>query len=46
MYVNGKTRPAETIPEMGGRRMMEEVNSTMIYCNKIYKCHSVSPGKQ
>jgi hypothetical protein len=34
MYENGKMRPVETVPDMGGggiRRMMEAVNSTMIY---------------
>jgi hypothetical protein len=31
MYVNGKMRPVETIPGMGGsKRMIEGVNSTMI----------------
>jgi hypothetical protein len=33
MYVNGKVRPVETITGMGGgqRRMVEGVNSSMIY---------------
>jgi hypothetical protein len=36
MYVNGKVRPVETIPGMGGkkdkfRRMVEGVNSSMMY---------------
>jgi hypothetical protein len=33
MYVNGKMRPVETVPGMGGegkRRMMEGMNSTKI----------------
>jgi hypothetical protein len=30
MYEDGKMRPIETILEMGARRMMEGVNSTMI----------------
>jgi hypothetical protein len=43
MYVNGKMRNVETIPGMeGGRRKMERVNSTMIYCKNFYKCHHIS----
>jgi hypothetical protein len=30
MYINGKTTSLETIPGMGGRRMMEGLNSTEI----------------
>jgi hypothetical protein len=44
MYENGTMRPAETIPGMGEReerRMMEGVNSTMIYCKNFCKCHYV-----
>jgi hypothetical protein len=41
-------RPLETIPGMGcgKRRMMEEVNSSMIYlihCKNFCKCHNVPP---
>jgi hypothetical protein len=38
-------RPVETVPgiEGGGRRMMEGVNSTVIYCKNFYKCHNVPP---
>jgi hypothetical protein len=40
-------RHVETIPGMGGeggeKRMVEEVNSTMIYCYNFYKCHNVHP---
>jgi hypothetical protein len=46
MYENGKMRPVETIPGKGGgeqRRMMEGVNSTMIYCKNFCKCHNVPP---
>jgi hypothetical protein len=49
MYENGKMRPVETVPGMGGmrkRRMMEGVNSSMIYliyCMKFCKCHNVPP---
>jgi hypothetical protein len=46
MYVNAKMIPVETIPEMGGRRMAEGVNSSMIYlinCTNFYKCHNVPP---
>jgi hypothetical protein len=44
MYENGNMRPVETVPGMGEggkRRMMEKVNSTMIYCKNFYKCHNV-----
>jgi hypothetical protein len=44
MYEDGKMRPVETIPEMGARgkrRVMEEVNSSMIYCKNFCKCHNV-----
>jgi hypothetical protein len=47
MYVNEKMKPVETIPGMQGRgevqRIMERVNSTMIYCKNFCKCHSVLP---
>jgi hypothetical protein len=38
IYENGKMRPVETIPRIEGegqRRMMKEVNSTMIYFKKL-----------
>jgi hypothetical protein len=44
MDVNGEVQPVETIPRMDGggkRRMMEGVNSTMIYCKNFCKCHNV-----
>jgi hypothetical protein len=46
MYVNGKMVLVETIPGMGAgeRRMIEEVNSGMIYliCGRNFcKCHNV-----
>jgi hypothetical protein len=46
MCVNGKMRPVETMG-MGGegkRRMMEGINSSMIYliyCKNFCKCHNV-----
>jgi hypothetical protein len=38
MYVNGKMRPAETIPGMGEGGIRENdggVNSTIIYCKNF-----------
>jgi hypothetical protein len=49
MHVNGKMRPVGTVPGMGGegqRRMMEGVNSTVIYCKKFCKCRNVPPAQQ
>jgi hypothetical protein len=46
MYENGKVRPVETIPGMGGGEIKEngrEVNSTMTYCKNFLKCCNVSP---
>jgi hypothetical protein len=46
MYENGKMRPVETIPGMGGgeqRRMMEGVNSTTIYSKNFCKCYKLPP---
>jgi hypothetical protein len=46
MYENGKMRPAETIPGMGGERMKENdggVNLIKINCKHFRKYHSVSP---
>jgi hypothetical protein len=43
MYVNGKMRPVETIPGVGGEGIKEKdgrVNSTMIYCKNFCKCHN------
>jgi hypothetical protein len=44
-YENGKMRHVETISEMegGGMKNNGGNNSTMIYCKKVGKCHSVSP---
>jgi hypothetical protein len=45
MSENGKMKPIETIPGIGGRRIKENdggVNPTMIYCKNFCKCHSVS----
>jgi hypothetical protein len=42
MYVNGKMRTVETIPGMGTgrkRRMIQGVNSTMIYCKNFGRYH-------
>jgi hypothetical protein len=44
MYENGKLRPVETFPEMGGGGIKETdggVNSTTIYCKNFCKCHNV-----
>jgi hypothetical protein len=48
LHVNGKLISVETVPGMGEkdgwRRMMEEVNSSMIYliqCKNFCKCHNV-----
>jgi uncharacterized protein YhbP (UPF0306 family) len=52
MYINGKMRIVETIPGVGGRgkkRMMEGVNSTMIYfiyCKNFCKYHNVPQAQQ
>jgi hypothetical protein len=46
MYVNGKVRPVENIPGMGGggqQRLMVGVNSTMIYYKNFGNCHNVPP---
>jgi hypothetical protein len=46
MYENGKMRPDETIPGMGGGAIKENdggVNSTMIYYKNFCKCHNVPP---
>jgi hypothetical protein len=50
MYVNGKIRPIETVPGMGGGRdkgeRLERVNLSMIsliYCNNFCKCHNALP---
>jgi hypothetical protein len=44
MYENGKMRPVETIPGIGGRGIKENggrVNSTMICCKNFAKYHNV-----
>jgi hypothetical protein len=50
MYENGTMRPVETTPVMEGKRglmrMMEEVNSTMIFCKNFCKGHNVPPVQQ
>jgi hypothetical protein len=49
MYVNGKIRPVETVPEVGGGRMKEndggnEFNyDVLIYFKNFCKCINVSP---
>jgi hypothetical protein len=48
MYENGKMRPVETLPEMGGGRIKENgggVNSTIICCKNFCKCHSAPQYK-
>jgi hypothetical protein len=42
MYLNGKMRAVETILEVGEggqRRVVEGMNSTMIYYKNFCKCH-------
>jgi hypothetical protein len=49
MCINGKKRPVEIISGMRGvgiRKMMERVNSTMMYCKNFLKCHNVPPVQQ
>jgi hypothetical protein len=49
MYENGKMRPVETVPGMGGEGKKEndgEVNSTMIYYQNFLKYHIESPGQK
>jgi hypothetical protein len=49
MYDNGKMRPVETTPGMGGGRIKENdgrVNSTMIHCKNFCKCHNAPPVQQ
>jgi hypothetical protein len=44
LYENGKMRPVETIPGMGGREIKKNdagANSTTIYCKNFCKCHNV-----
>jgi hypothetical protein len=54
MYVNAKMIHGETVPGMGEewrrgkRRMVEGVNSTVIYlihCKNSCKCHNVAPPR-
>jgi hypothetical protein len=48
MYINGKMRPVGTLSGMEPLNgvMMEGVNSTMIYCENLYKYHTVPPVQQ
>jgi hypothetical protein len=46
VYENGKMRPVETIPGIGGRRIKENdggISSTMVYYKNFCKCHNVPP---
>jgi hypothetical protein len=46
MYINAKMIPVETIPGMRARRVVEGVNSNMLYlihCKKFCKCHNLLP---
>jgi hypothetical protein len=43
VYENGKMRPAETVPGMGGEGIKENdggVNSATMYCKNFCKCHN------
>jgi hypothetical protein len=40
MYESGKIWPVETAQGMGVERMMDWVNSTMIYFKNFGKCHN------
>jgi hypothetical protein len=45
MCVNGKMRPAETIPGIGEEGIKESdggVNLAMIYCKNFCKCYNIS----
>jgi hypothetical protein len=47
MYVNGKMRPVETVPGMGGEGIKENdggVNSMMIYCKNFCKMSQCTPS--
>jgi hypothetical protein len=46
MYENGKIRPVEIIPGMGEEKMMEEVNSIVIYCKNFDNCQNVPSIQQ
>jgi hypothetical protein len=49
MYENGKMRPGETIPGMGGRRIKKNyggMNSTMVYYKNFCKCHNIPPQQK
>jgi hypothetical protein len=49
MYVNGKMRPAETIPGTGEEGIKENdggVNSTMTHCKNFCNYHNVPPVQQ
>jgi hypothetical protein len=42
-YESRRMKPDEIVLRRGGGRIMEGVNITKIYCQHIYKYHSVSP---
>jgi hypothetical protein len=49
MFVNGKMRPIETIPGMGGgegERWRGWIQSAVIYSKKFCKCHNVPSVQQ
>jgi hypothetical protein len=46
MYENRKMRPFETIPGIGVggfKKMMEQVNLTVMYFKNFSKCHNLLP---
>jgi hypothetical protein len=50
MYGNGKVRPVESIPGIGGGRIKNDREvlciHILIYCKNFSKCYNVSPAQQ
>jgi hypothetical protein len=43
MYENGKMKPVETVPGMGGREIKENDGGVNLICKNFCKCHNVPP---
>jgi hypothetical protein len=49
MYVNGKMRPVETVPRMGGGEIKENdeggefIVIYLVHCKNFCKCHKCTP---